>query len=184
MSLHVVYYLMKEKYGEFIPFKLWGVSFVPWVYMFLVGVFFQKNFNFFHRYLSGKAFMLCVIYLIVSYNAVKHFDASTGNGLNPLLYIILCMTVFSFAYTKGKLSGKLLKGNDISYGVYIYHAPIINILIYLGLVSAPAYVLLGVTATILAAMLSWFLIEKRCIKLKRDPTASLGWGRGSIVNGR
>jgi len=70
MSFHIAHYSLIEDYDDNFLFKLWGVSFLPWIYMFLVGVFFQKNFAFFHRLLSGKILYLIPLYILVSYLSV------------------------------------------------------------------------------------------------------------------
>jgi peptidoglycan/LPS O-acetylase OafA/YrhL len=55
---------------------------------------------------------------------------------------------------------------DLSYGIYIYHFPIIQILVYLGLfVQNPVCSVIAVTAiTALLSFFSWHVIEKRFLK--------------------
>ncbi len=169
MLFHSVRYTLIDDYSNSLLFKLWGVSFIPWIYMFLVGVFFQKNFFILHRLLSKKILYILPLYLVISYFSVEYFGWKMGNGINPILYVFLAIVVFSFAYSFPSFSKSLLKGNDISYGVYIYHIPIINILIYYGYMSNIYYVFLTIAATIIMAIFSWIVIEKRSIKFKKHP---------------
>jgi len=55
---------------------------------------------------------------------------------------------------------------DVSYGLYIYHFPIIQALIALGFYKANAWGALGITVggALFCAFLSWHLIEKRWLR--------------------
>lgn len=169
LIFNVIYYKLKGEYAENIYLKLYGVSFLPWFYMFLIGVFFQKNFIRLHGLLSGRFTIIFVVYISVVYMLSKYFSFSLGNGINPVLYVLLVMLVFSFAYSFSSLSNKLLRRNDISYGVYIYHIPVINLFIYFGFTSNLTYVLLVLIVTLILASLSWFYVEKPSLKLKKHP---------------
>lgn len=149
-------------------FKLIGVSFVPWVWMFLVGAFFQRNFDILFRLLSNKALYILPFYLLVAYYSTRYFGLSLGNKINPVLFVLLTVFIFSFAYSTPSFSKKTLKGNDISYGVYIYHIPIVNLFMFFGYVTETQYVFSALFFTILFAGLSWFLIERNVLKLKKD----------------
>ena len=169
LIFNVVYYKLKGTYAENIFLKLYGVSFLPWFYMFLIGVFFQKNFDWMHKLLRGRFFIIFIVYISVVYVTVKYFGFGLGNGINPVLYILLVMLVFSFAYSFSSLSNKLLRRNDISYGVYIYHIPVINLFIYFGYISNSMSVLLVLILTLILASMSWFYVEKPSLKLKKHP---------------
>ena len=72
----------------------------------------------------------------------------------------------SAAFTSQSISHRVLRGNDVSYGVYIYHGPILNVLLVLGIRSAVGMTIFF-AATIAAACLSWLLVERPALKLKR-----------------
>lgn len=164
-------------------FKLYNVSFVPWIYMFLVGVFFQRNFALFHRLFAGRFGLLACAYLAAAYIGFYEFGLDMGNQLNPVLYLLLAALVFSAAYSKPAWGHKLLRGNDVSYGVYIYHIPIVNLLIYGGYVGEPRFVLLTLVAATLLAIVSWLVIERSSLRLKRhsmNPLNRHGQPAGSL----
>lgn len=185
MIFHVGKYSFgSSEYDEDLLFKLFGVSFIPWIWMFLVGVFFQKNFTALHNILSGKAPYILPIYLMVSYFSTVHLGLRMGNGINPALYIMLDVLVFSSAYSFPMLSQSLLKRNDISYGVYIYHIPVVNMLIYYGYTAKMSYVVVAITVTILLAGLSWFVFERNSIKLKKHPLNPLNTANKAINSDR
>ena len=56
---------------------------------------------------------------------------------------------------------------DFSYGLYLYHFPIVQALIALGIFSASSLtgVVLSVLLAIAASVASWFLIEKRALNI-------------------
>ncbi len=70
-------------------------------------------------------------------------------------------------------SGALLKRlslrNDLSYGVYIYAFPIQQLLVIMGLATLrvfPFFIVATLVTLPLAAM-SWFVVEKRALALKK-----------------
>ncbi|MFK5891880.1 MAG: acyltransferase, partial [Pseudomonadota bacterium] len=169
MLFHMTKYSFSNEYDENLLFKLFGVSFIPWIWMFLVGVLFQKNFIAIHKILSGKVLYILPLYLLISFYSTTYFGWSMGNGIHPILFISLAFLVFSFAYSFPTLSQKLLKRNDISYGVYIYHIPVINMLLYYGYTTKLSYVFFVILITLFLAGLSWFIFEKNSMKLKKHP---------------
>ena len=118
--------------------KLIGISFFPWFYIFLLGVLAQKNFEFFHAYLAGKFYLIFPLYLVFAY-MLSDIGGAFGNNSNPVVVVLLILTVFSFAYSMPALSKKVLKGNDMSYGLYIYHMPVVNLLLFIGLYRKTEY---------------------------------------------
>lgn len=110
---------------------------------------------------------MLAIYLIVAFVSVNYLNIRTGNAIGPLLYILLAAAVFSLAYTAPELSGKLLMRNDISYGIYIYHMPIINFMVYFGYTGQYGYLVIAIASTILVSVASWKIIERPFLKLKK-----------------
>lgn len=147
--------------------KLFGMTFLPWYSMFLVGVLAQRNFHQLHTWLAGRALLAGATYLAVTQFAVHVLGWGASNDIHPALYLLLAAFVFSLAYTWPGTAEKLLHRQDISYGVYIYHMPCINVLLYLGM-RGHAHVL-GITyvAVALLATLSWVCVERPSLSMKR-----------------
>lgn len=81
--------------------------------------------------------------------------------------------VISIAYSFKPIAG-LLAGRDISYGVYLWHMPIIFTMIGFGYVGSWAYGAAAWLLTILLASLSWIFIERPAIAGKiRTPKQQL-----------
>jgi peptidoglycan/LPS O-acetylase OafA/YrhL len=73
------------------------------------------------------------------------------------------------AFTHPQLSDRLLRRNDISYGVYIYHMPVVNLLVTLGLVGRAIGFPIVMCVVLVCAGLSWRLVEKPALRWKKHP---------------
>ncbi len=160
-------YIPAEYHNE-VGYKLLRISFLPWFYMFLFGVFIQKNFAFFHKIIAGRFLPFFIIYCIIGYVCMK-YEFALGNNINPVVYVFLVTLSLSFAYSFVDLSKRLLRGNDISYGTYIYHMPVVNFMLYNGYSGDIVKALYVFVITIALALISWIVIEKRSLSLKRHP---------------
>ena len=89
---------------------------------------------------------------------------------NSILKLFIDPIAFSsiviFLSTSAVKSLKFGKFGDISYGIYLYHFPIIQLLIFLGLFSQwpIAGVILTIAITVVTALASWHFIEKPLLK--------------------
>jgi peptidoglycan/LPS O-acetylase OafA/YrhL len=90
-----------------------------------------------------------------------------GNDIPPYLVPLMGVTVLSAAYARPKLGHRLLGGNDLSYGLYIYHMPIVNLLINIGCIGSLAWVSLSLVASTVCAAGSWLLVERPFLRRKR-----------------
>ena len=149
-----------ELADEPLPAKLFRYSFVPHFYLFVTGVLLQRLG--FHAWsaVAGKG-----LYWLAAYLACYLLfpDSELRDTTNMLL---LGLTAVAIAYTRPTLAGRLLHGNDISYGVYIYHGLLLNILVALGLTRRWSYFLLLLACTAAAGLASWLLVERRFLRRK------------------
>lgn len=143
--------------------KLYHYSFIPWIYMFLLGGFLSKEKKI-TDLIKKTPYFLAFLLAIFSYIFTK--DLGWSNSINPVGFICLIPLILKSAYTLPNLSNKLLRGNDISYGIYIYHIPIFNYLHYQNF-NDSKIILYGLITTILFAVISWVTIEKPSLNLKK-----------------
>jgi peptidoglycan/LPS O-acetylase OafA/YrhL len=146
--------------------KLIGVSFIPWFYMFMIGAFISANKKIQLKIMKIRLKVYVFIYILTYFLASK-YNLGIGNGINFISYIILSLLVFKIAHTKPGLSNKLLKA-DISYGLYLYHMPIINFCIYTKIQNSYS-VIIAIIGTVCISIISWYLIERPLLKLKKLP---------------
>jgi len=168
LLINRIYTYIPGEYRNDIGYKLLRVSFFPWFYMFLFGVLVQKNFSFFYKIVAERVVLFFVIYCVIGYGAMT-YNIALGNNINPVVYVLLVALALSFAYSFVGLSKKLLRGNDISYGTYIYHMPIINFMLYSGFSGDITKAFYAFLITIVLAVISWLVIEKKSLGLKKHP---------------
>lgn len=150
-------------------YKLVGVSFVPWLYMFLAGVFYQRNFDVIRTWLGGRFAALFILYCLAAFMGSDLLGWGLGNTLSPVLFIVLTAMIFAAAFSRSTLSDVLLRRNDLSYGVYIYHMPVVNLFLATGLASTVTSPLMVIGSTLGLAYASWRWVEKPALSFKQHP---------------
>jgi peptidoglycan/LPS O-acetylase OafA/YrhL len=143
-----------------------------YLFFFVIGMLFYINFGHLRKWLEGRAAGYFLLYVIVCYLSFRLTNLSQVDRYAPdpfslLRHILLMLLVFSAAFSRTRLSERLLKGNDYSYGVYLAHLLVLNTFLHLHRFSGPVNFLLSALSTAVLAYLSWHCIEKRALKLKR-----------------
>jgi len=146
--------------------KLINVSFAPWIYMFLIGAYASTNKALQDWVLSVNGWLLIILYGGVYYLSGR-FNLGITNDINLIAFLLLSALVLKMAYTKPDLSYKLLGKNDISYGVYIYHYPIVNVLLTKNFAGSALSIPATMVLTAVFAFASWKLIERPALNLKK-----------------
>jgi peptidoglycan/LPS O-acetylase OafA/YrhL len=150
--------------------KLVRYSFFPHIYLFLTGLMLQRLKAQQRKWITGKGPYWIAAYLVLVY-LFRHFPPAS-QAVNAVSYVscmlILAIATVAMAYTTPGVSHTILRGNDISYGVYIYHGLILNVLIELGLSGQIQYALLLILGAFIAGYLSWIGIERPFLRRKRQ----------------
>ena len=164
----VLLLLMRPYMGDDIGIggKLLSVSIVPYLFYFLLGVALRRVMDRRPGMFAGKALVWTVAYLLwIAVEVAVDLDRTSANPLNVASIALLGTLTISLAYSNVSWSSRVLNGNDISYGVYIYHMPLLN-----GLLSIQVAGLTGLAvlfaSTFLCALVSWRLIEAPALRLK------------------
>jgi peptidoglycan/LPS O-acetylase OafA/YrhL len=143
--------------------RLYQETLAPHLYMFLAGVLLQRHFRRIWPWLHNKVLLWLGVYVFTA--LVTQW---LGLGLiNPISFIPLAFFILACAYTLPLLSHQLLRGNDISYGTYIYHMIVINAMVELGYLGRFYYLGIVLSITFVLAYLSWRIVEKPALALKR-----------------
>lgn len=164
-----IYFTTDGTSAETMVQKLFRYSFLSSIYAFMFGVVMQRFKIHQSVIIHGKGLFWLAAYLLLCYLIpVTH---ATFLPLNMMLGI----TTISLAYTATNLSHNLFRGNDISYGVYIYHGLVMGVFVELNLIGEYRYILYIIAFTVTLALLSWYLLEKPILKRKRTqpPTVTV-----------
>ena len=151
--------------------KLGRVFILPYLYYFIFGIL---TFIYWHKInglLKNKFKFWFLLYLLWSYIfnvflQIETYSYWIDSPINLISDFILLGLTFSAATSHISFSDTVLKGVDISYGVYIYHMVIINLFITYGFVDNFVYLILALALVIFISYLSYVFIEKPCLKLK------------------
>ncbi|MDR1817128.1 MAG: acyltransferase [Puniceicoccales bacterium] len=152
---------------------------LPHFYLFLFGWVLQKNFHRLRPFFVDKGFVWLGAYIgflmftgwvLNIHRPTETWRIHTPFGTLPVeLFSRLflgCVTI-SCAYTLAGAARRILRGTDISYGVYIYHMVLINVFVMFGWHGHNfAWTLPLLAATYAIAWLSWRFVEKPALAHK------------------
>ena len=109
-----------------IVYKLYSQTFIPYIWLFLIGCFMAEFYDVVIPFLK-KYWLITFLFAIIRIFFV-HIDISMG--LYSLIESLLCCAAcVGFAYAFPMLNLR----TDISYGIYLYHMVVINVFVQLGL---------------------------------------------------
>jgi len=132
---------------------------LAWGWMFGVGIIAVKYYSYIRRWIVYFP-VLCIPVFIMIYYGDGVFFRPSGNRLGFFYFVCYTALVLWFAFWLPYI--KL--GFDFSYGAYIWHAPILNLLLVLQIPSAAV----AITLTLFLSGLSWYFVEKPMLKLKHQ----------------
>jgi peptidoglycan/LPS O-acetylase OafA/YrhL len=160
--------------------KLIQVTLVPHLFMFLAGVALQRGWTRIAPFIEGRGVWWLAAYLgerlgermlLGTPAAVAGAGTPAAIVASAVSFGLLAMAVLSIAYT-GRSASRILRGHDVSYGIYIYHMLVINTFVQLGLKQSIALLPAVVALVIVVAGASWILVERPVLRLKRKPVRS------------
>lgn len=155
------YYISNVSTNTFIYEKLIKVSILPYLFYFLFGLFSYKYIHVFQKYLMDKVLIYLLVYISVIFFSIDSFIFLIFKQF------ILSLFVFSFVFSYRTLSYKIMKHNDFTYGIYIYHMLIINIFVQLGYIGEINNIVLIFIFSIICGVFSYFIVEKPFLNMKR-----------------
>lgn len=145
--------------------KLEKNSLLPYLYCFLTGSLIYHYWNYLKKFIEGKALIWLILFFAFCLATDTKPAYYPGSLLQLVSNLILSILTISLAFTLPNL-GKILKGNDISYGVYIYHMLVINSLLSLGYVGKFQFLLETIFITVIISTISWIFVERKALLLK------------------
>lgn len=126
--LNFLYFIYPEKD---LFFKIFGVTFLPWFYMYLSGFFLAKYPELKNNILKVNSYLFIgffVSFLLLLY----YFEMKIGNYLNLFHFFLLAVLFVKIGFSPrlffiSKLS---VFRYDLTYSLYVFHIPIINFFIF------------------------------------------------------
>ncbi|MDR3573751.1 MAG: hypothetical protein P4L50_07815, partial [Anaerolineaceae bacterium] len=122
---------------------------------------------------SQLAYFLAGVVLLIYFDQLKrHFRSILA--ITAVLFLVdlfftrdlldvFWISGFVFVFGFWRYFGNFAKHGDFSYGLYIVHWPILQILIALGVakINPAVFFLVSITAVVLVSVLMWKLVESR-----------------------
>jgi len=171
LGLSIGFMLMLKSGDDTFFFKILSITFLPHIWLFLMGAYMARYWNDLSFLFKDKA-----LWWLIGYGGLVALSVGVGGGAGFLIHtillkVVLCGVVIACAFTFRHLSGKIIKGEDVSYGVYIYHMVVVNVLIQAGMSSewwAEPFVF---CFTLCLAWVSWRFLERRVLGYKKGATS-------------
>ncbi len=150
--------------------KLWIVCLLPYLYNFLGGVLLYHWWNRAKGLVEGHVAKWAIVYFGYSLVMSGHFHMYRPEDIpsnlasmtgNILLMVVTISAAFSGSW------GASTHRYDLSYGLYIYHMPIVNAFVAMAWAGKAQHVILALAASVALAAASWTLIERPALARKR-----------------
>jgi peptidoglycan/LPS O-acetylase OafA/YrhL len=154
----------------------------PYFWVFLIGATLAYAWERVRGFFVGKALYWAALYAALCYVDLAVFRnllidlIAPGPLAIPRMVVLGCL-VISFAHTAPQLA-RPLRGIDLSYGIYLYHMLVVFTLRGAGLKEAGWLWAVVLIVPALIAALSWFLVERPMLRLKRMPWTLFGAAPG------
>lgn len=159
------FYISEFFNGDTIIEKLMHISILKYLYNFLLGSLIFIFWNKIHFIFTGKFLFWLFLYSIAYWKLGFYPSYELESFENLTANLLLSFLTISAAYTLPNL-GEILKGYDISYGIYIYHMLVVNSFVQLNLTGRIDIFIITIIVSIILGFLSWVFIEKKALSLK------------------
>lgn len=169
-------YFFKRFGSNISTFAVFFIS-VAWVYFFTYEYIGSKGEEIARQFPGQLSYFALGAFFAFNENINRKIGAITVVSLlvlfttsNPLAKMVIEPIAYSsiviFVSTAACRSLNLGKYGDISYGIYLYHFPIIQLLIFLGAFETNVWIGFSGTfaITLILALASWHLVEKKLLK--------------------
>ena len=107
--------------------KLINVTMIPYLYVFLIGMFAYAYFEDVISFLKKWIWIILVVYIAWNYSVKSFVSCSLGYYADIITGVGVCLITLGLSFKLGKRKVKY----EISYGLYIYHMVVINAMVML-----------------------------------------------------
>ncbi len=151
-----------EPYLPVLVFKLINVTVLPYAYFLVFGMVVWEHRDTIIPALTRFKWFFAIAYVVWKFAEIHLSFPHVLDGYlyNTITALLLACVLFGFSFMR-----KWRAPIDLTYGFYLYHMVIINVVVELGYTSANWLLILIIAiATTLCAWLSQILVEKPCVK--------------------
>ncbi len=154
VSIGIYSYL--ESLGVEVLIKLFGQTILRYFWMFLLGMMLA---NYFDKIIS---FAMKGWWIALGISAVLHYtyDLYAGYPVFSTFFLLAAMIGFGYRYADINIK------RDLSYGVYVYHATVLNVMVTFGFTGEIIYLLIAFVVSFIMAYLSNITIGQLSISRK------------------
>lgn len=139
-------------------FDVLSLTPIVWGWMFGFGILAAKHYQKIQPFIRYFPLLLIPLTFMALYGQGVMFESS-GNRLGLIYFLCYASLILYVAFYLPSISLPF----DISYGLYIWHAPVINLLLIMSIPS----MWLGVAVSICISFASWFFVEKPVMRFKK-----------------
>jgi peptidoglycan/LPS O-acetylase OafA/YrhL len=153
----------------YLPMKLAYVSSLPWLYMFITGFLVNAYRSQVDALLRRVPLALAAAAFVASMILVGEYRVNATNAINPVSFLLLAVLILKISTQPLRLPQSVndfIRRNDFSYGLYLYHMPVINVILYTGWLTGKASLLATAAMSVVAAALSWYVVERPALSAK------------------
>ena len=141
-----------ERFLPAIIYKLFRQTFIPYIWLFILGIIMCEYFDSIIKVLMKNWGVLLLISMLIS---ILHIEDTVGIYAT-VENCLLGLSIVGFGYALPQINIKY----DISYGFYIYHMIVINILVNYGYKGSIIDLLIALIVSIVFAVASYCVIGK------------------------
>ena len=145
-------------YREKTIYDIFAITPIAWGWMFGIGILSCKYFDHIKKF---TPFLFCAAFPMIGFILIGDgiLLNPSGNRLGILYFLCYVSVLLWVAFSLPAIKMNF----DLSYGLYIWHMPVINFLICISLKNF----LMAAVLTLFLSIISWYLVERPFLKLKR-----------------
>lgn len=171
-SIYLSSIASQKFYSSSVLYRLLEISFLPYAWIFLLGVILRLYWENISKYLVDKGIYFLLIYLLFSFVSNKYFASGLFVSYKYSLDFItvievillgIAMISLAFSFTKIKIGFK----SDLSYATYLYHMLIVHIILSSGMKTGWYTYFIVIFVTLIIAYISWRFVESPILELKK-----------------
>lgn len=145
---------------------------IPWFWMYCCGWLARRHLNLLLPLVQGRVLWLAVLNLALMSACVhwrmEPFLFSGSRFISPVNFVLLALFLLAVAFSARDVANRVLRRNDLSYGIYLFHMPIANLVLVNGLTGIVGAFATAVFTVVVAAF-SWFFLEKPLLARRSAP---------------